>query len=86
MARVLLEYSFIFDNATTWNSWHEFEKDLAKFFADHGMGAEIVKTAEEHPGRRIIEVYKVDTFGKVNIPQTPIKFKGPEKAFKDLVK
>jgi hypothetical protein len=57
--KVFLEYSFLFDAVDTWQHLYQFESDLAKFFSERGLEAEIIKTVEgQASGRRILAISK----------------------------
>lgn len=84
MARVFLEYSFLFDPDTTWDSLSSFEKDLADFFAAHGLEAEIIKMVEGQIGGRILWIKKMDIFDKMSLTPPP-KPKGPQKALQKMM-
>lgn len=53
-----LEYTFMFEPSGTWPHLYEFEKDLARFFSEHGFEAEIMKTVEGQSGKRILLIQK----------------------------
>jgi hypothetical protein len=59
---VFLEYAFLFDPSATWAHLHEFEKDLAVFFAQHGLEAEILNAMTES-GKRILHIRKRPDIG-----------------------
>lgn len=56
---VIATYNFIFDpDANTWSSWSSFERDLADFYAAHGLQADIIETAGN--GTKAIYIQKID--------------------------
>ena len=55
---VFLEYMFIFEPKASWQRLYEFEKDLAKFFADHGLEAEVMRMIEGGSTRHALLIKK----------------------------
>ncbi len=47
-----LEYNFMFDPQTTWDSVTDFERDLADFFSAHGLYAELLNNLTGKDKRR----------------------------------
>jgi len=57
MKIAFLEYTFMFDPATSWSSLYQFEDQLAKFFGERSMEAQVIKSVEGQPGgRRILYI------------------------------
>lgn len=50
----LLEYTFLFDPSATWSHAFQFESDLAAFFKERGMEAQVVKTVDGGNGRKVL--------------------------------
>lgn len=50
----------MFDPADTWSSLYEFEKDLAVFFNQKVLEAEIIKSVEGQEGNRILFIRRKD--------------------------
>ena len=59
-----LEYSFMFDPASTFSHAHEFEKAFSDFFKTKGLEARIVNTVGGTPGSR--KILHVKTRGVVD--------------------
>lgn len=80
-----LEYTYVFEpTAQTWQRGFEFEKDLADFFAAHGLEANIVETVGGS-GRRVIYIAKIeDKLDKLR--QAEEKPKGIQQALKNVTK
>jgi hypothetical protein len=78
----LLEYSFLFEPDTTWQRLSDFEDDLARFFRDNGLEAEIVKTVDGQVGNRVLWIKKHET-ALANLDTT--KIKGVGKSLNDVV-
>ena len=66
MSIVFLEYFFVFDPADTWQHVDQFEGDLSKFLDEHGLEGEIIQSAEDKKGKRILKITK-----KPIIPPVP---------------
>ena len=79
--KVLMRYSFIMEPRDEWRSRDDFEDDLARFFATKGLGAEVVKTADQE---RMIYVFKLESKPIVSAP--PINPKSPSQMLKDMQK
>lgn len=47
MSKIFLRYGFLFDPAETWDKITTFEGDLAKFFRERDLEAELIKTPDE---------------------------------------
>jgi hypothetical protein len=50
---VLLDYTFLFDPSGTYSHLYQFEQDLNKFYSEHGMEMQTIKTMEGGVGRRV---------------------------------
>lgn len=57
MSKVVLEYSFIFDPAETWQSATAFDSSLAMIFSKLGLKAELVED-KANLGRKMIIINK----------------------------
>jgi len=58
---VSLQYTFLFTREDNlWNSLYEFERDLADFFAAHGLEAEPILTIEGSSGNRMMMIKKIE--------------------------
>ena len=79
---VILEYMFMFNPSQTWSHLYEFEKSMAEFFNSKGLEAEIVKTVEGSPGRRMLIISKKEV---TTLPTTPTP-KGRPKGTKAYIK
>lgn len=66
MSIVFLEYFFVFDPADTWQHIDQFEADLAKYLDEHGLEGEIIHSAEDKKGKRILKITK-----KPELPPVP---------------
>lgn len=47
MPKIILEYSFIFDPAETWQSINAFDSSLARLFDQVGLEAEVVEYPQQ---------------------------------------
>ena len=79
---VILEYLFMFNPSDTWSHLYEFEKSLTEFFNSKGLEAEVVKTVEGSPGRRMLVIKKREV---LSLPTTPAP-KGRPKGTKAFIK
>ena len=68
---VMLEYVFMFDPSQTYQHLYQFEQDLAKFFKEHGMEAEIVSPIGGYQGRKILVIKKAELIPEIT--EKPIK-------------
>lgn len=68
---VMLEYAFLFDPTDTYQHLYQFEKDLAKFFSEHGMEARILTPMGGYQGRKILLIQKALTPVEVEMPKPP---------------
>ena len=75
MSKAFLEYAFIFDPVDTWQHLFEFEQDLAKFFNERNLQAEILETVGGQSGRRVIVITKKEM---IKIPESEPEVK-PDK-------
>lgn len=57
---IFLDYTFLFDATDTWQHLNQFENDLADFFSSMGFKADIVKSMQGQPGKRILFIQKVE--------------------------
>jgi hypothetical protein len=84
MKIVFLEYTFMFDPASSWSSLYQFEDQLAKFFGDRGFEADIIKSVEGQPaGKRILYLRPK----KIIVPTAPNpvgKPKSPQGILKEM--
>ena len=55
----ILDYMFIFEPDTTWQSGSAFERDLADFYAAHGYDCQVIEP-RGNSGKRIIFVTNID--------------------------
>ena len=79
-----LEYTYVFQpGSETWQRGFEFEKDLADFFAAHGLEATIVETVGG-TGRRVIYIERMDKLDKMRQDQPPQK--GIQQSLKNVMK
>lgn len=69
MSIVFLEYFFVFDPVETWQHIDQFEGDLSKFLLEHGLEGEIIHSAEDKAGKRILKITKKPIAPPV--PETP---------------
>lgn len=76
-----LEYTFIFDPETTWDSGSNFERDLADFFGAHGLEAQIVETVGG-TGRRVLVISRAEVIAPLTSKKTPPK---KEKSFREIL-
>lgn len=76
-----LDYTFLFNPVETWQHLSQFESDLADFFATLGLEAEIVKSVNGQPGKRLLLIQRVKS--KVN-EITPTPMRSPKEQLKDL--
>ena len=60
MAKVALEYTFIFDKDETFAHLNIWEKFLAEFLDGHGLEGEMVLGTDVQFGRRIVLVKRKD--------------------------
>lgn len=58
MSKVFVKYGFIFDPRETWSELSDFEHDLARFFNQHGLKAELVETVADQEEMVIIYITK----------------------------
>ncbi len=93
---VLLDYTFLFDPADTWQHLYQFEKELVDFLASKGLESEVIKAIEGQAGKRILYIKKKEVVvtTPVNPVGRPVSLKGlinnmrtkemkaPEKNFK----
>ena len=74
MKLAMLEYWFMFDPTNTWQHFHQFEDDLAKFLQEHGLEGRIIDSINGQAGKRIMYVVRKESIsiptGKVGRPQT----------------
>jgi len=80
VSKAFLEYAFIFDPVDTWQHLHQFEQDLAKFFDEHNLQAEVLDTVGGQKGRRVIVITPKE---EIKIPPSVKKGK-PKSASKRL--
>lgn len=71
--QVALDYTFLFEPSSTYQHLYQFEQDLSKFFAEHGMEVEPVKSIEGGGARRILCIYKKEEAPKPPLPLEPKK-------------
>lgn len=77
----LLEYMFMFEPGSTWQSGVDFERDLADFFAASGYEANWI-TTRGNSVKRVLFIQKIEQFPKLgnkNPNLTPPVNKGKEK-------
>ncbi|MBU1092551.1 hypothetical protein KJ836_02700 [Patescibacteria group bacterium] len=80
----LLEYQFLFDPSETWSNLYQFEADLAKFFLQKGLEANVIKTVDGSNGRRILLIERKPMIGEPKTPQG--RPKTPQGILKDMKK
>jgi len=56
--KVYIKYGFVFEPAETWDSMGAFHGDLAAFFQERGLEAEVIETAEGQEQLRILFIKK----------------------------
>lgn len=79
-----LEYAFMFEPTETWSNIHAFERDLADFFAAHGLEAQVLKTVDGATGRRILFVRKIELLTIAPPTATPGRPKSIKRVFNDM--
>ena len=68
---VVLEYLFMFNPEETWDSLSGFEKDLSKFFNEHGAEAVIIKSIEGQQGKRVLLIQKKEELQTLGVNDMP---------------
>lgn len=97
MAKVVLQYTFLFDPSQAWSHLHQFENDLADFFAAQGLESNILESVKGQSGNRIMELSRISFISKAtnnnqegkNKTQEQIKQvqqAAPTKTYKQYVK
>ena len=82
----ILDYSFLFDNNTPFGNVFEFEKLFADFLLSLGLQAEVIKTIEGSPTRRIMIITKKEVIDGMPEPKQvgrPQTLKGKIKELSD---
>jgi hypothetical protein len=54
----LLSYMFMFNPADTWQHTSQFESMLGNYLADYGLRGQVIKTAGNPQGTRVIYIEK----------------------------
>ena len=74
-----LEYTFMFDGTNPFNHLYEFETALGKFFDEHGLMAENIKSVEGNLAKRIMYITRKPDMGQpeaLKPPGRPVTLKG----------
>lgn len=97
MAKVILQYTFLFDPSQAWSHLNQFENDLADFFAAQGLEANVIPSVKGQNGVRIMELSKIDFVSRATNNNAEGKSKtmeqikqvqsaAPTKTFKQYIK
>jgi hypothetical protein len=84
MKIVFLEYTFMFDPASSWSSLYQFEDQLGKFFEERGFEAECIKSVEGQPGGKRILYLRPKRMIVPSQPNKVGKPKSPQGILKDM--
>ena len=63
---IYLKYAFVFKPEETWSHLNQFDSDLAAFFRERGLEAELVTTPEGQESIRILYISKTQEL----VPET----------------
>ena len=66
---IFLEYVFVFEPNVGWSHLDQFEKDMAKFFSEKDLEAQVIKSPGGYIGRRMLFIYKKEVLGTPKLPK-----------------